>query len=357
MPTAVVTGSYGLVGSYTAIYLSEHGFNVIGIDADIRSSLFNDVPRLTAHEKKRIYDNKQVHTLEIDLRDFNLLESQLVPLIDHYNGIDLFVHCAAQPSHDWASTNPFADFTLNSSVTLNVCEFLRRHSSNSLLIHLSTNKVYGDTPNNLPLYEDISRYELPSDHYFYNGVDESMSIDNSLHSLFGVSKTCADLYVQEYSRYFGMPALVLRGGCLTGAKHRGAKLHGFLNYLVKCASENQTYTINGYKGKQVRDNLHATDIGRLVYVAYLKHVAPVTVNYPIVANLGGGRSNSISLLEAIDLLDQSFDLKLNYNISENNRVGDHIWYISDYSQLTKNYDWRPKISINQIFEEIINDSR
>ena len=353
MPTAVVTGSLGLVGSYVAVKLKRAGFKVYGIDNDIRSRLFTDVNRLTESDILRIYDGESIVHQSVDVRDYNSFSALIKTIVDD-NGLDLVIHCAAQPSHDWAATNPFEDASLNINATLNVCESLRAHSPSSLLCHLSTNKVYGDTPNRLPLIELESRYEIDNSHGFYNGIDESMTIDGSMHSLFGVSKAAGDLYVQEYSRYFGIPAIILRGGCLTGAKHRGAQLHGFLNYLIRCGVEGKKYTIIGHKGKQVRDNLHAEDIGDLIINIFSTHSDNDTrPSYPIVANLGGGRENSVSVLEIIKILNNSFDIKLDYDYKEESRIGDHIWYISDTSLLNKIYNWKPNISIHGIVSEMI----
>jgi len=353
MPTAVVTGSLGLVGSYVAVKLKRAGFDVYGVDADIRSQLFPDVSRLTKGDTSKIYEDENIETKSIDVRDYLAFSSLIKTLADD-KGLDLVIHCAAQPSHDWAAGNPFEDASLNINATLNVCESLRQHSPSSLLCHLSTNKVYGDTPNKLPLIELESRYEIDNSHGFYNGIDESMTIDGSMHSLFGVSKTAGDLYVQEYSRYFGIPAIILRGGCLTGAKHRGAQLHGFLNYLIRCGIEGKKYTILGYKGKQVRDNLHAEDIADLIIKIFSTHADQANrPAYPIVANLGGGRENSVSVLEIIDILSSSFDIKLDYDYKDESRTGDHIWYISDTSLLGKIFNWKPNINIHGIVSEII----
>jgi len=350
MPKALITGSYGLVGSYISTYLVSKGWLVLGLDCDARSTLFSDILPLDRDLINKIYAGLSIPTYDIDLRDLPRLEEFFLEHID--DPFDLVVHCAAQPSHDWAASNPIVDKQLNIDSTLNVCECIRRHSSLSILVHLSTNKVYGDTPNQLPLIEEPSRFELDKRHSFYHGIDQSMSIDQSLHSLFGVSKTAADLYVQEYSFYFGIPTVVLRGGCLTGPRHRGAQLHGFMNYLIRSALYSCDYTIFGYYGKQVRDNLHAQDIASLVELIYLKH----TVNpppYPLVANIGGGRSNSCSILELIHILRQDFDLSLSYSVSTVARTGDHKWYITDNGLLHSTYGWTPTHTVHDIIEETI----
>ena len=352
MPTALVTGSYGLVGSYISTYLHDNNWLVYGIDCDARSSLFSDVTALTDRDISRIYGDRNITTFSVDLSTFEPIFNLFESIISTSN-IDLVVHCAAQPSHDWAASNPLRDKELNIDATLNICECLRQLSPSTLLVHLSTNKVYGDSPNRLPLVEHKTRFELPDSHPLFKGIDESMSIDNSLHSLFGVSKASADLYVQEYARYFNIPTVILRGGCLTGPRHRGAKLHGFMNYLIKCALTSQDYVVNGYKGKQVRDNLHASDISRLVELIYIKHnSSPPT--YPVVANIGGGRSNSCSILELIDKLSSDFSLDLNFQVNESHRVGDHIWYITDNSRLSLIYDWQPTYSLDSIISETIS---
>ena len=356
MQTAIITGSLGLVGSHVAQVLSQLGFRIVGIDCDVRSTLFSDVTPLTQSDINLLNNDSCIDThYSVDIRNFADLSSVLDKEISGYD-VSLIVHCAAQPSHDWASSDPLVDLNINLIGTINLLESLRSYGYQGLFFFLSTNKVYGDTPNKLPLLEELTRYELPLDHVYRDGIDTSMSIDNSLHSLFGCSKASADLYVQEYSRYFGMKCIVLRGGCLTGSRHRGAKLHGFLSYLIKTAVAHNSYTIFGYKGKQVRDNLHATDIGVLISKIYEKTFSTSPPVFPIVANLGGGRTNSVSVLEVIDILDDSFGLKLDYDISTDARIGDHKWYITNNSTLTENFDWMPSHSIHSIIDDIISDS-
>ena len=356
MKTAIITGSLGLVGSHVAKVLSQSGFRIAGIDCDVRSTLFTDVTKLSFYDIENL--NKQSSVDEhysIDIRDYEQLSSVIERLFSTQD-VQIIVHCAAQPSHDWASSAPLVDLNINLLGTVNLLENLRIRDYQGLFIFLSTNKVYGDLPNYLPLVESVSRYDLTLDHVFRDGIDTSMSIDNSLHSLFGCSKASADLYVQEYSRYFGMKCVVLRGGCLTGSRHRGAKLHGFLSYLIKTAVAGNSYTVLGYKGKQVRDNLHATDIGYLIHKIYTKSNSVSPPVFPVVANLGGGRKNSVSVLEVIDLLKDSFDLSLSFDISENARIGDHKWYITDNRLLTDQFAWQPSISILEIINDILLDS-
>jgi len=348
MPVVVVTGHQGLVGSACAQALSADGYEVHGIDCDIRSTLFSDAP----DQVSEVLQEKNIKSHCFDLRDSNRLFELFERLSN--KGITAVIHCAAQPSHDWATQYPFEDFSLNALATLNVCEAVRMFACGSLLVHFSTNKVYGDHPNHLPLIEGEMRLELDSSHRFYQGINESMSIDNCLHSLFGVSKTCADLYVQEYSRHFNMRCIILRGGCLTGPNHRGAKLHGFMNYLLRCAVDETEYTVIGYRGKQVRDNLHSTDIGKLISKAVKAETdETINISYPIVANMGGGRGNDISILELVSILREDFGLNLKYITVDQPRTGDHKWYISDNSLLSKTYGWRPEINIRSIISDTL----
>jgi CDP-paratose 2-epimerase len=354
MSTAIVTGHFGLVGSYVSESLAKAGYSVIGIDCDIRPKLFHDVSPLSHDDIRFRNDLAGVSAWHnIDIRSTHDL-IKLINNISEKNDLKIVVHCAAQPSHDWAARDPIMDMEINVKGTLSVCEALRLIGSDALLVHLSTNKVYGDLPNFLPLMEDEFRYELIPSHVFYHGIDESMSIDQSKHSLFGCSKAAADLYVQEYSRYFGLKALVLRAGCLTGGRHRGAKLHGFLNYLVKSAVRRDIYEVIGYKGKQVRDNLHASDIGSLVVMAARLIDDGNKFSFPLVANLGGGRANSVSILESAILLHEKFGLDLLAKYTDLPRSGDHQWYISDNKLLKQTFGWEPTTTLCDIFEEILS---
>ena len=341
MKTIVVTGSYGLIGSEVCRFYDKLGFRIIGIDNDMRKYFFGE----SSKEKVDDNFNNYIHH-EIDIRNYENL-SKLFST--HSSDISLIVHTAAQPSHDWAAKEPITDFTVNALGTLNLLECTRLFCPNATFIFTSTNKVYGDTPNNLPLIELDTRYELDPSHKFYKGIDESMSIDQTKHSLFGVSKASADLMVQEYGRYFGMKTGIFRGGCLTGPSHAGAELHGFLSYLIKCFIQKKPYTIFGYKGKQVRDNIHSYDLVSAFHEFYLNP------KIGEVYNIGGSRYSNISMLESIDKITGILGTKLDYTISENNRIGDHIWYISDITKFKEHYpNWNYKYNIDSIISEMIN---
>lgn len=353
MGSAIVTGNLGLVGSYVAEALAAAKFSVYGIDNDVRSILFSDVIPLEQSEINKLNSDSGITSFfNVDIRDSEAMRSAVRDVLSR-DRLDVVVHCAAQPSHDWAANDPLVDLNINLTATVNLLEILRKNDFDGVFIFLSTNKVYGDTPNFLELKQKDDRFELATDHPFYDGIDTSMSIDNSLHSLFGCSKASADLYVQEYSRYFGIKTVILRGGCLTGSRHRGAKLHGFLSYLVKTAIAGDHYEIIGYDGYQVRDNLHASDIGKLVCKITDSSKVLSSNQYPIVSNMGGGRLNSVSVLEAVKILRNSFDLKFNYSTSTVERRGDHKWYISDNSLLLQLFDWTPTTSLEDILNSMV----
>jgi CDP-paratose 2-epimerase len=265
----------------------------------------------------------------------------------HKADIELIVHTAAQPSHDWAASDPQTDFTVNANGTLNLLQAARTHTPDATFVFTSTNKVYGDTPNFLPLVEHELRLELPADHEYHRGIPTSMSIDHCTHSLFGVSKVAADLAVQEYGRYFDMPTVCFRGGCLTGPQHAGAQLHGFLAYLMKCTVTGTPYTVFGYGGKQVRDNIHAHDVVRAFHAFHRQPRAAA------VYNLGGGRDSNVSMLEAIDLCQQIAGRELSWELSETNRIGDHRWWISDLGAFRADYpEWELTFGIREVLEDI-----
>jgi CDP-paratose 2-epimerase len=341
MKTVVVTGSYGLIGSEVCRFYDKLGFRVIGIDNDMRKYFFGE----SSKEKVNNTFNNYFH-YDVDIRNYN----DLLKIFSEYStDIPLIIHTAAQPSHDWAAKEPITDFTVNALGTLNLLECTRLFCENATFIFTSTNKVYGDTPNNLPLIELDTRYELPTYHELYNGINETMSIDQSKHSLFGVSKASADLLVQEYGKYFGLKTGIFRGGCLTGPSHAGAELHGFLSYLIKCFISKKPYTIFGYNGKQVRDNIHSYDLVSAFHEFYLNP------RIGEVYNIGGSRHSNISMLESIDKISNILDVTLDYTISDNNRIGDHIWYISDVTKFKEHYpNWTYKYDIDTIINEMIN---
>src|SRR6188768_2948796 len=307
MPKAIVTGSGGLIGSESATRLVEAGYDVIGIENDTRAVLFGPEASTAQVTERLGRELSAFRTVDLDIRDADGIDRVFA---EHGSQIELVVHTAAQPSHDWAASDPQADFGINANGTLNLLEAARNHCPEATFIFTSTNKVYGDTPNHLPLEEQETRLELPAGHQWFGGIDTTMSIDHTLHSLFGASKSAADLLVQEYGRYFDMPTVCFRGGCLTGPAHQGAELHGFLAYLMRCVVTGDPYTIFGYDGKQVRDNIHASDVVR-AFEAF--HRAP---RVAAVYNLGGGRANSISMLEAIDLSQTIAGRELNYTLSD-----------------------------------------
>jgi CDP-paratose 2-epimerase len=346
MPTAIVTGSGGLIGSESVAHFAEQGFDVIGLENDMRASFFGpeaSTAHMTDTLSARFAD--AFSSLAIDIRDRDAVERVFA---ERAGQIELVVHTAAQPSHDWAAADPHTDFEVNALGTLNMLEATRRHADAATFVHCSTNKVYGDTPNSLPLVELERRLELPDDHIYYQGIDTSMSIDHSTHSLFGVSKTAADLLVQEYGRYFGMPTVCFRGGCLTGPNHAGTMLHGFLSYLMRATVTGEPYTVFGYGGKQVRDNIHSADL-----VAAFEHFHLGARAGGAVYNIGGGRDCNCSMIEAIELCQQISGRELQWTLSEHNRLGDHRWWISDLRPFAADYPgWRLTRGLEQILREL-----
>ena len=350
MSVAVVTGSSGLIGSETARFFHEQGLEVVGIDNNLRRYFFGEDGSVEATTRVLLRTLKNFEHVPIDVRDTTSLNE----IFARYGKeIRVVVHAAAQPSHDWAAREPVTDFTVNANGTLAVLEATRRHAPDAVFIFTSTNKVYGDTPNGLPLTELETRWELEASHPFAeHGIDESMSIDHSKHSLFGVSKVAADVMVQEYGRYFGMATAVFRGGCLTGPAHAGAELHGFLAYLVKCAMTGRPYTIYGYKGKQVRDNIHSYDLVNAFWHFYR---AP---RVAAVYNIGGSRHSNCSVLEAIALIREMTGRELRFSLSDDARSGDHIWWISDVRKFHNDYpEWSYRYDLPAIIGEIIEASR
>lgn len=343
MPKKIlVTGSAGLIGSESVKFFAEKDFEIVGIDNDMRAYFFGKEASTSWNRKLLEGKYKNYKHYDLDIRDQKRLEE-----IFREHKFDLIIHTAAQPSHDWAAKEPITDFGINALGTLYLLENFRKYSPPSVFIFTSTNKVYGDTPNLLPLIEQNLRYDLPKNHKYYKGIDESMSIDNSKHSIFGASKVAADVMVQEYGKYFGLKTTVFRGGCLTGPAHSGTKLHGFLAYLVKCVATNQKYTIYGYKGKQVRDNIHSFDLVNAFYHVYKNP------RFGEAYNIGGSRHSNISILEAIEKIEKILKRKANFDYVNENRSGDHIWYISDVSKFKSHYPkWDFKYSGDMILEDI-----
>lgn len=335
MNIALITGSAGLIGSESVEFFADKFDLVIGIDNNMRQYFFG-ADASTEWNRNRIEKViPNYRHYNADIRDIDALGKIF---IEYGNDIKLIVHTAAQPSHDWAAKEPLTDFGVNAQGTLNMLELTRLHCPKAVFIFTSTNKVYGDTPNYLPLVELEERWEIDESHpYYKNGIDEGMSIDHTKHSLFGASKVAADIMVQEYGKYFGMNTGVFRGGCLTGSKHSGTKLHGFLSYLMKCAINGNHYTVFGYKGKQVRDNIHSFDLVNMFWHYYQNPRKGETYN------AGGGRHSNCSMIEAIKLCEVITGNKMNFSYSESNRIGDHIWWISDVSKFKVHYpawDWK-----------------
>ncbi|MDD2479323.1 MAG: NAD-dependent epimerase/dehydratase family protein [Victivallaceae bacterium] len=350
MNTVIITGANGLIGSEAVRFFADLDFNIIGIDNDLRKYFFG-AEASTRHVENELKDEfSNYQSLDIDIRDFDALKK----VFSEYNSeIKLIIHTAAQPSHDWAAREPFTDFSVNANGTLNMLEATRLYCPEAAFIFTSTNKVYGDNPNSLPLEELETRWEIKSDHpYYANGIDENMSIDHCKHSIFGASKVAADIMVQEYGRYFGMKTGLIRGGCLTGPRHAGAELHGFLAYLMKCAVTGREYNIFGYKGKQVRDNIHCADLINAFYHFYLNPRCGEAYN------MGGGRFSNCSMHEAIEICERITGKPMKVKYQETNRVGDHIWWISDISKFQSHYpDWQLTRGIEDILSEIHDYNR
>ena len=342
----IITGSTGLIGSVASEYFLLKGKKIFGVDNNLRKYFFGKNGSNKWKEKK-LKEYKNYYHSNIDLRN----KKKVYDIFKKYRKkIKAIIHTAAQPSHDWAAKEPFTDFEVNANATLNLLEATRKYCPEAPFIFTSTNKVYGDTPNFLPLVEKKFRYELKNNHlYFKNGIDEKMSIDHSTHSLFGVSKTSADLLVQEYGKYFNLSTVCFRGGCLTGENHSGIKLHGFLSFLVKTIMSKKEYTIIGYKGKQVRDNIHSYDV-----VTAFDYFIKKPKRGANVYNLGGGRENSCSIIEAIKKIENISNNKCKYKILKKNRIGDHIWWISDNSKFKKDFpNWNIKKSLEKSLENMV----
>jgi len=344
MSIALITGSAGLIGSEAARFFAHQGLDIVGIDNDMRKVFFGEEAS-TAWNRLRLEQDLGRYThYDLDIRAYDAVER----LFARYgSAISLVIHTAAQPSHDWAAHDPFTDFTVNANGTLNLLQATRDYCPEAPFIFTSTNKVYGDRPNTLPLVEQETRWEIDPGHAYAQGIPETMSIDQSKHSLFGASKVAADVLVQEYGRYFGMKTACFRGGCLTGPSHSGTQLHGFLAYLMKCAATGHCYTIFGYQGKQVRDNIHCADL-IAAFDAFFK--APRVAE---VYNIGGGRASHCSMLEAITLCREITGRSFPYTYCDQHRSGDHIWYVSDLSKFKQHYpDWTITHAVPEILQEI-----
>lgn len=345
MSVVIVTGSGGLVGSETASYFGALGYTVVGIDNDMRQVFFG-AEASTAWNVQRLQGQEKIDYRhhDLDIRD----EEKVSNLFARYaNQIEIVVHAAAQPSHDWAARDPHTDFSVNATGTLNLLEATRTHCPDAVFIFTSTNKVYGDRPNSLPLDEQETRFEIAPDHTYSGGIREDMSIDQTLHSLFGASKLAADVMVQEYGRYFGMPTACFRGGTLTGPLHSATELHGFLGYVMRCAMTGTPYTVYGYKGKQVRDAIHSNDL-----VQAFHHFA-MNPRVAEVYNIGGGRFSHCSVLEAIHLSQEITGREMTWSYSPTNRVGDHIWWVGDNGKFQSHYpDWKLEYNVERILNDI-----
>jgi len=346
MKQVLVTGSSGLIGSEAVFFFEEKGFEVIGIDNNMRKYFFGNQGDTTWNLNRLEQNTKYFKHINIDIRN----REQILKLFASYQ-FDAIIHCAAQPSHDWAAREPFTDFDINAVGTLNLLEACRQNCPESPFIFMSTNKVYGDTPNKVALNEAETRWEF-AEASLWEGFTEELTIDSSTHSIFGASKVAADILTQEYGRYFNMPTVSFRGGCLTGPAHSGAELHGFIAYLVKAVVGDVPYTVYGYKGKQVRDNIHSFDVLTAFWEFYLNP------RVGSVYNLGGGRENSISILEVFNYLESELSKKIKWKYSEDNRIGDHICYISNMNRFKKDYpNWAITKSLKNIIDDAVNVNR
>ncbi|MCS6880087.1 MAG: NAD-dependent epimerase/dehydratase family protein [Oscillochloridaceae bacterium] len=349
MSVAIITGSAGLIGSEAVAYFAARGLEIAGIDNDMRRYFFGNEASTRWNQQRLQREVRGYTHYDVDIRDREAVER----IFARYGRqIALVIHAAAQPSHDWAAREPLTDFAVNATGTLHLLEATRRYAPEAVFIFTSTNKVYGDAPNRLPLVEQELRWEIDPAHPYAGGISEDMSIDQSLHSLFGASKVAADVLVQEYGRYFGMRTACFRGGCLTGPNHAGAQLHGFLAYLMRCTMTGTPYTVFGYKGKQVRDNIHSADLIR-AFDAFFRQPRVAEVY-----NIGGGRESNCSMLEAIQICERITGKTLRWSYSETNRVGDHIWWISDLRRFKSHYpEWRLEYDVPAILREIYEVNR
>lgn len=351
MSVALITGSAGLIGSEAARFFAALGMDVVGLDNDMRREFFGEEASTRWNRGRLEREVPGYRHHDVDIRDLAAIERIFQA---HGRDLSLIIHTAAQPSHDWAARDPLKDFSVNATGTLNLLQAAREHCPDTPFIFTSTNKVYGDTPNSLPLTELETRWEIDPAHPYARGIAEDMSIDQSKHSLFGASKVAADVLVQEYGRYFGMPTACFRGGCLTGPNHSGTQLHGFLAYLMKCTMTGTPYTVFGYKGKQVRDNIHSADLIAAFYEFYQRPRSGE------VYNIGGGRESNCSMLEAITECEAIAGRPLRRTYAEDNRSGDHIWYISDLGKFKAHYPgWGITYDVPRILREMyeVNQER
>ena len=345
MKIALITGSCGLVGSESSIFFSKKGFKIIGIDNNTRKFFFGKDGDISWVKKKLKKNLNNYNHSNVDIRNYLSLKKIF---LKYKKNIKVIIHAAAQPSHDWAKNQPFIDFDINARGTLNLLELTKQYCPKAPFIFMSTNKVYGDNPNFLPLVEKKTRWEIKNNHKYRDGIDETMSIDNCTHSFFGASKAYSDLIVQEYGKNVGLKTACFRAGCITGPNHSGAKLHGFLSYLVKSSLQNKNYTLIGYKGKQVRDNIHSEDLVSCFWEFYKKP------KMGEVYNTGGGRYSNCSIVEALNLVQTITGKKIKKKIIKENRVGDHIWYVSNMSKFKRDYpNWRQSYSSKKIIQELI----
>ena len=350
MSVVIVTGSGGLIGGESVLHFGTLGYDIVGIDNDMRRVFFGDAASTAwnVDRLKHILGRRYRH-YDMDIRD----REAILGLHARYGrNIRLVIHAAAQPSHDWAARQPFTDFDINAGGTLNLLESTRQCCPEAVFIYMSTNKVYGDRPNMLPFVELETRFEIQAAHTYSAGIREDMPIDDCLHSLFGASKLAADVMVQEYGRYFGMRTACFRGGTLTGPYHSAAELHGFLAYVMRCAITGAPYTVYGYKGKQVRDAIHSSDLVR-AFARFFEHPRVAEIY-----NIGGGRFSNCSVLEAIALSEAAAGKRLAWSYSERNRIGDHIWWITDNRKFQSHYPgWQPEYDVRRILEEICMTNR
>ena len=347
MSVVLITGSTGLVGSEAVKFFCEKGFDVVGVDNNLRKFFFGKDGSTTWVKNRLIKNYKNFRNYETDIRNLNKLKK----IFNKYKkNISILIHCAAQPSHDYGKNNPIIDFNVNATGTLNLLELTKKYCPNACFIFMSTNKVYGDNPNRLKIYEKTTRWELKQKDKYFKGIAERFPIDDCTHSFFGVSKTYADLIVQEYGKNVGLKTVCFRGGCITGPNHSGAKLHGFLSYLVKLSLAKKKYSLIGYKGKQVRDNLHSYDLVNGFWEFYKKP------SKGEIYNIGGGRYSNCSIIEALNIVEEIKGFKIKREIIKNPRVGDHIWYISNTSKFKKHYpNWKQRYDTKKIIEELIEN--